>query len=313
MKTVTEIKYLEAIKNKYNMFSSFLVSDKTKKYYTQNGLIEEIKEDNKNNKWYFEFKNSPHRHEINLDFNQKLSNHMIMFINYKIFDNNFHFLGATGVAIKISYINDLLKSFRTKHKFIVTFFDNNGNIVLSEKDSRINKNINDIKELKQYKDLIISKKSNLIEYKQNRQNYIVTTKYIPEINLYLSVEANLNDFIKDVQKVFYINFAISILITIIIGFLIYFIIKNYSSKLEYLSNNDVLTKIPNRRDFEEKLSHKMLLQKRKEGSISLIFLDIDNFKSINDTLGHKKGDKVLQEIGNILKHNTRKTDFIARW
>ncbi|WP_321470473.1 sensor domain-containing diguanylate cyclase [Halarcobacter sp.] len=307
------VRYLEAIKNKYNMFNTFLVSDKTKMYYTQNGFIEKIDKTNKNNKWYFDFKNIEEKHEINLDFNEHLSNNLIMFINYKIFDHNYHFLGATGVALKISYIDDLLKSFRFKHKFIVTFFNENGKIVLSERNINKHKNIGEYEVLKNYKELILSKKPNTIEYERDGHKYILNTKYISELNLYLTVEANLDDFTQDVQKVFYFNLFGSISITFIISLFIFFLIKNYSKKLEYLSTYDSLTKIHNRRTFEEKLSAQILLQKRRENDIGLVFLDIDNFKNINDKLGHQKGDVVLKRIATILNENIRQTDLIARW
>jgi diguanylate cyclase (GGDEF)-like protein len=307
------IRYLEAIKNKYDMFNTFLVSDKTKNYYTQNGFTETIDKNKKDNQWYFRFKNIQNKHEINLDFNEHLSNHMIMFINYKIFDHNFHFLGATGVALKISYIDDLLKSFRLKHKFIVTFFDKNGRVVLSERTINKKKTLDDYEKLKEYKEVILSKKTNVIEYKKEGNKYILNTKYIPELDLYLTVEANLNDFTEDVENVFYLNLLTSIVITFIISFLIYFIIKNYSKKLEYLSSYDTLTNIPNRRTFEEKFNSHLLLKKRRDSDLGVIFFDVDDFKSINDKLGHQKGDMVLRRIASILKKSVRKTDLIARW
>jgi len=307
------IKYLDAIKNKYNMFNAFLVSNKTKKYYTQDGFIEVVNKNNKDNQWYFKFKNIPKKHEINLDFNGHLSNNMIMFINYKIFDHDFHFLGATGVALKISYIDELLESFRLKHKFIVTFFNKEGRVVLSERGINKRKSLDEYDHLIKYKDQILSKKSNVIEYEKNGNKYILNTKYIPELDLYLTVNASLNDFTKDVQKVFYLNIIVSFLITFIITFLIYFIIKNYSKKLEHLSSYDTLTNLPNRRTFEEKFNSYLLIQKRKELNLAVIFFDVDDFKTINDTLGHHKGDLVLKRISAILEENLRKTDLMARW
>ena len=307
------VKYLEAIKNKYHMFNTFLVSEKTKNYYTQDGLIEQVKKSKESNQWYFRFKSIQNRHEINLDMNEHLSNNLIMFINYKIFDTNYHYLGATGVALKISYINDLLSSFRIKHKFIVTFFDNKGKVVLSEREINKKETIDEYPELVNYKELILSKKTNVLEYSKNGSKYIINTKYIPELDLYLTVEASLDDFIKEVRNIFYINLSISIFITVIISFLVSFIIRNYSRKLEYLSQNDTLTKIPNRRDFEEKFKNHLMLQKRRDNDIGVIFFDIDDFKKINDEFGHQVGDIVLRKVATILKNSVRKSDLIARW
>ncbi|WP_228712731.1 cache domain-containing protein [Halarcobacter mediterraneus] len=224
-------RYLENIKNKYHMFNAFLVSEKTKKYYTQNGFLEVLNKDNAANNWYFNFLSTEKKHEINLDFNKYLSNSLIMFINYKILDKDLNLIGVTGLALKISYIDDLLKKFRKKHNFIVTFYNSQGDIVLAEREITKEKNIDEIVELKKYKNLILSKKSVLLEYSKGLEQYILNTKYIPELDLYLTVKANLEDFTYDVKKILYFNLFVSLLITFIIATIIYFIIKNYSNKL----------------------------------------------------------------------------------
>jgi len=71
---------------------------------------------------------------------------------------------------------------------------------------------------------------------------------------------------------------------------------------------DTLTGLCNRKFFNEKL-YKM----KTTGPISLILLDLDDFKNINDTYGHLMGDSVLQQFSEILKVITRKKDIIARW
>ncbi|HAG10080.1 MAG TPA: GGDEF domain-containing protein [Desulfotomaculum sp.] len=71
---------------------------------------------------------------------------------------------------------------------------------------------------------------------------------------------------------------------------------------------DMLTGLYNRKYFNEKLSG--LISK---GLISLLLIDIDNFKCINDTFGHMAGDKVLQQFAEILRFCTRKNDLVARW
>jgi diguanylate cyclase (GGDEF)-like protein len=307
------IRYLEAIKNKYEMFNTFLVSDTTKKYYTQNGHIETISADNVENKWYFKFKDDHRKHEINLDFNEHLSNHLIMFINYKIFNQDYTYMGATGVALKIEYIDDMLRRFRIEHNFIVTFFNKEGDLVLSENVQQLNQNIDQMQDLAPYKDFVLSKQPRVIEYNKNGTDYILNTKYIPELDLFLVVEANLESFTQHVRQVLYFNVSISLIVTLIIGFLVYIVIRRYSQKIEYISHYDVLTNISNRRDFEEKMHYQLSLQKRNHHESLLVFVDIDNFKTINDTFGHTLGDEVLKRVALIFKEHIREVDLLARW
>ncbi|MFT5660155.1 MAG: diguanylate cyclase (GGDEF)-like protein [Sulfurimonas sp.] len=306
-------KYLHSIKNKYEMFSTFLVSEKLKNYYTQNGFVEKISKSNPHNSWYFDFKDSQKSHEINLDFNENLTNTMMMFVNYKIYDHEYQLIGATGIALRISYINDMLKRFRQKHNLKVTFYDENGNVVLAEKAFNGNANLVDNKNLKKLKDKIISKSSNLIEYKDQGESYLIKTKFIPELNLYLSVEAKISNLTKDLQKVFYFNLFFSLLITLVITSFILFIVRVNNKKILYLAEFDTLTEIMNRRVFKEKCEYFLLLLKRDEKKLSFIFLDIDDFKNINDKFGHSTGDEVLKLFASIIKTHLRGTDLVGRW
>lgn len=307
------IRYLKAIKNKYNMFSVFFVSDKTKDYFTNKGFVEKISKNNPANQWYYHFKAGQDSKELNLDFNKHISNNLVLFINYKILDKDFNCLGATGVALKLSYINDLLKKFRQEYNFKVTFFNQKGDIVLSENRNLRFKNIDDMIALKPYKDMILSKKEKSFDYIKNSQKHIVRTKYIPALNLYLSVDANLEDFIQKTKQALYINIFTSFIITLIILMIVFVTIKKYSDKIETLSNYDPLTAIPNRRYFGALFDKQLLLSHRNKNDIAILFIDIDDFKSINDRFGHHTGDEVLKMIAKILSTNIRETDLIARW
>lgn len=102
----------------------------------------------------------------------------------------------------------------------------------------------------------------------------------------------------------------------------YAIVKrlSYTSKLEYenkqlyiLSSTDYLTKLYNRKELDELLTKAENIAKRYHDEFSIILLDIDDFKKVNDTYGHLAGDEFLIEFGNILTSVTRETDFVGRW
>ena len=83
-------------------------------------------------------------------------------------------------------------------------------------------------------------------------------------------------------------------------------------ELERLAQHDPLTGLPNRRLFFERLSHALANAKRHQQHIGLIFVDLDHFKTINDTHGHALGDEVLCQIARLLRSVTRETDTVAR-
>ncbi|MFT5836207.1 MAG: diguanylate cyclase (GGDEF)-like protein [Sulfurimonas sp.] len=84
-------------------------------------------------------------------------------------------------------------------------------------------------------------------------------------------------------------------------------------KLEHMASTDVLTKLFNRSKLNDVLEKEMALSEAISTPLSIVFLDIDHFKRVNDTHGHNIGDKVLIDIANIISSTTRKGDIAARW
>ena len=77
--------------------------------------------------------------------------------------------------------------------------------------------------------------------------------------------------------------------------------------------HDNLTGLPNRVLFIDRLEHGIAQAKRHGRILAVMFVDLDEFKSINDTYGHQAGDTVLRTIANRLKHNTREDDTVSRY
>jgi diguanylate cyclase (GGDEF)-like protein len=76
---------------------------------------------------------------------------------------------------------------------------------------------------------------------------------------------------------------------------------------------DHLTGIYNRRSAENRLKDSIELTRIRQNSLSFAILDIDNFKMLNDTYGHDFGDTVLRQVGDLLRSNVRRTDWVGRW
>ncbi|BDI19919.1 hypothetical protein ANSO36C_57210 [Nostoc cf. commune SO-36] len=89
--------------------------------------------------------------------------------------------------------------------------------------------------------------------------------------------------------------------------------QQVEEKIRYQALHDVLTGLPNRLLFNELLSKTLPNATRKGESLAVIFLDLDRFKVINDTLGHTLGDQLLQNVAQRLKDSLRGGDTIARW
>ena len=88
--------------------------------------------------------------------------------------------------------------------------------------------------------------------------------------------------------------------------------KEYQEKITHMAYHDGLTDLPNRRFFNEQLTIKLNRAKQKNQLLAIMYLDMDRFKYINDSLGHIIGDKLLQYIAKRLKEGLREKDFLAR-
>jgi len=88
--------------------------------------------------------------------------------------------------------------------------------------------------------------------------------------------------------------------------------KAYEERIRFLAHHDPLTGLPNRLSLRERLEQTIALCRRKNGQIALLFIDLDNFKTINDSLGHQIGDALLCEVAQRLKDRLRESDVIAR-
>jgi diguanylate cyclase (GGDEF)-like protein len=86
----------------------------------------------------------------------------------------------------------------------------------------------------------------------------------------------------------------------------------HAARVEYLAYHDSLTTLPNRSLFSKLLGHSINQAHRFKRQLTVLFLDLDHFKNINDTLGHEAGDQLLQEVASRLKTCLRDSDTVAR-
>ncbi|MCC5855335.1 MAG: PAS domain-containing protein [Idiomarina sp.] len=89
-------------------------------------------------------------------------------------------------------------------------------------------------------------------------------------------------------------------------------LKQQQQRLEQLAHYDSLTNLPNRTLFQDRLYIAMEAARRSGAQITLVYIDLDDFKPVNDTLGHAAGDRLLEVIAKRLSESVRKSDTVAR-
>lgn len=145
----------------------------------------------------------------------------------------------------------------------------------------------------------ITQANAIITHKDERRRQIPFKKTILGY-LYLDSDEILNRFDMDTYKMCQsmINF-------------IYLMVDNYN--LKRISIVDKLTMVYTRKYIEDSFSVELLRARENVEKMSVVMLDIDKFKNINDVYGHRKGDEILRELGKILNKSLRKSDYVGRY
>lgn len=307
-------KYLGEIQRHHALLTTFLVSDRTKNYYNAMGIVDVMNEQNPMDSWFFNFKKDSRLHEMHLFYNVLVDNSPILYINHKVMDDANELIGIGGVGLKLFHIDALISSFKEKHKYEVYFVDGSGEITLFSKKLNKRGNISHIEGIKEVKDTIFSQKTTQIHYKNKDGNYHLMTKYIDDLRLHLIVEMDEKEYMDGLNKALYTNIAISCLVTLLLVLIsVFYTLNSYQKKLFEMAKEDTLTGLANRRQFNEHFEKIAKTYQKNVKVITLILIDIDDFKYVNDTFGHLMGDNVLKRVAKLIRSELRTSDMVARW
>lgn len=112
------------------------------------------------------------------------------------------------------------------------------------------------------------------------------------------------------QALIYRIINITILLLVIIGGIWLFLQRRITTEMETLASIDSLTDLPNRRILAKKITHSLITAQKNQQQSALVMVDLDNFKLVNDSIGHAAGDQLLKEVGRRFKDILRSTDVV---
>jgi diguanylate cyclase (GGDEF)-like protein len=308
-------KYLLEIKDRFNFVSTFLISTKTRKYYFSKGLHKIISEKDSHDIWYYDFLKLDEDIDLDVDEDETRNNVLTIFINHRMIDQQGNVAGVIGVGLSLNKIVDLFTKYKVEYGRDLYLVDAKGVIqVHPDIDVMLKKNIYHLPGIQEFADDIISSKTSLSAFEFNRdgKHYVAASRYISEIKRYLIIEHDETKTLVTIKNNLVLNLFFGFFVTCAIILINIFTVNYFQSKLVLLATTDPLTGAFNRKVFLEKAHTEFNRSKRYKKPLSVLMLDMDYFKKINDTHGHMMGDIILKAVVDECSLNLRTPDVFAR-
>ncbi|MBW8185041.1 sensor domain-containing diguanylate cyclase [Shewanella nanhaiensis] len=309
------IRYLKEIQNKYDTVTSFFVSEKSRKYYHSTGVLKKIEDTDPNDAWYFRVRSLPtsESYEVNIDLDTANRSRTVVYVNYKVHDFEGNFIGVTGVGLAVERVQKLIKLYQKRYNRRVYFVDTEGHVTLHGEQYSGSQTLQSSPGLEKYATRILTSPSASFSYVRDNKTVYLNSRMVSDFKWYLMVEQEEAEGEKKILNTFWVNIVLGLLVIVVILVIANLTLGRYQRKLEVMASTDKLTGATNRQMFEEYFSQSLQNAESSAVPVSVILLDIDYFKSVNDNFGHSIGDLVIKTVANIIRHQLRSEDIVCRW
>ncbi|MBN2683769.1 MAG: sensor histidine kinase [Pontiellaceae bacterium] len=211
-------RYLKEIRINYDAFTCFLVSEATHNYYYFDGILKEVDPDNEADAWYFRVRQMEPVYETNVDPDFANENAMTIFINYKVFDYDGNYIGATGVGLEVDALLNLMQYYGKKYARNLYLTDDDGNIVLS--NNKDYTNIHEIDGIRAISKAALTKEGGAFEYRNEGSKVFINSRFVNELGWHLMVEEREDLAAAKISHALILNLIICGVITITVILLV---------------------------------------------------------------------------------------------
>jgi len=309
-------RYLSEIKKRYRAYSALFVSDRTRRYYTGDGVLKTVSPGEPQAAWYYRLKGSDEPYELNIDFDEANKNAVTVFTNYRVVDSNGEFLGAIGVGLTMRFIDTTISGYARDFGASVYFADTAGRI-MAGKPALLPAGAKFLDEVPGLGSFDPGETggsgAHYSVVRRSGDEIFLAARYVPELKWWLFAEKRESPSIDRIEASLWMNLGICAAVMILVLVLSFLTVRRYQSRLEATATTDRLTGVMNRYAFEFAVDAVVKRCERDGSPISALMVDIDGFKLINDKRGHLVGDEALKAVSAGAKASLRNSDIICRW
>ncbi len=315
-KNVPEIiQYLGKIQKEYEYFSTFFVSTQTGRYYHYSGVHKIMSRKDPHDVWYYRFIQSGKKYVLDVDTDEAGNHHLTIFINFRVHDFDGNLIGVTGVGIKMTDFSLFLARRQEHYKRKIYLVNREGMIQAHSDISTVeNTSLRESAGIHTIADELLSNMISpvILNYERNDKTMLASSRYIDELDWFLIVEQNETEAMESAHDNLIRTIIVGSVVLFLILCLAIMVVNHFNRKLEQQAASDPLTSANNRREFILQLDRMVQRKKRTDSRLSLLMIDVDLFKQINDTRGHLTGDLVLREIVSRITNLKRPEDILSR-
>ncbi len=307
-------RYLREVMLRYGTFTSFYVSETTRNYYHSSGVLKQVDEASPVDAWFFRVRRLQEPYEINVDPDMANRDTLTIFINYRVLDYQGRFIGTAGVGLNVDSVRRAIDEYERRYRRSITFVDKEGRVIVlgTRKGGEI-QNIHAVDGLRDLAKELLDTPAGSYQYTSNGRSWLLNARYLPELKWYILVQKSEDEALAPLRRTLAFNLSVCAGVTLLVLLITGLTVGRYQRRLEDLAATDKLTGLINRQAFDVLIRQAISQARRDMTPLSVILLDIDHFKLVNDNFGHMVGDEALKAVARALKGALRESDSVCRW